>query len=76
MIIYRTKYTYKCLELLQTNQFINVNYDPKKSIQARTQRLLRKFKTRMSQKQYYQYFTQQVLLLENLENSHNPQITA
>ena len=56
MLINRTKYTNKCLEILETNQFTNLNHDPTKSVEEKTQRLLRKFKSKLSQKEYYQLY--------------------
>ena len=52
----RTKYTNKCLEILETNQFIKLNHDPAKSVEGKIQWLLRKFKSRLSQKEYYQTY--------------------
>ena len=49
----RTKYTDKCLELLQTNQFMKLNHDPTKPIEGKIQRILRKVKNRLSSKEYY-----------------------
>ena len=49
----RTKYTNRCLEILETNQFTKLNHDPTKSVEEMIQRLLRKFKSRLSQKEYY-----------------------
>ena len=40
----RTKYTYKCLELLQTNKIMKLNHDLTKSIEGKIQRILRKAK--------------------------------
>ena len=52
----RNKYTGKCLELLQTNQFMKLNHDPTKSIEGKIQRMLRKVKNRLSSKEYYQLY--------------------
>ena len=52
----RTKYNYKCLELLQTDQFIILNHDPTKSIEGKIQRIMRKLKNRLSSKEYYQLY--------------------
>ena len=52
----RAKYTNKCLELLQTNQFIKLNHDSTKLIKGKIQHLLRKFKNRLSSKEYYQLY--------------------
>ena len=46
----KIKYTNKCLETLVTNRFTNLNHDPK------IQRLLRKFKSRLSQKECYKLY--------------------
>ena len=48
--------TNKCLEILETNQFTKLNHNPTKSVEVKIQRLLRKPKSRMSQKQYYQLY--------------------
>ena len=48
----RTKYTNKCLKILETNQFTKLNHDPTKSVEGKIQRFLRKFKSRLSQKEY------------------------
>ena len=52
----RAKYTTKCLELLQTNQFIKLNHDSTKSIKGKIQHLSRKFKNRLSWKECYQLY--------------------
>ena len=39
----RTKYRNKSLEILETNQFIKFNHDPTKSVEGKIQRLLKKF---------------------------------
>ena len=52
----RAKYTEKCFELLQTNQFIKLNHDLTKSIEGKIQGILRKFKNRLSSKEYYQLY--------------------
>ena len=52
----RTKYTDKCLELLQMNQFMKLNHDPGKSIEGKIQLILRKVKNRLSSKEYYQLY--------------------
>ena len=52
----KAKYTYKCLEILETNQFTKLNHDPTKSVEGKIQTLLRKFKYRLSQKEYYQIY--------------------
>ena len=52
----RTKYTDKCLELLQTNQFTKLNHDQTKSVEGEIQRILRKVKNRLSSNEYYQLY--------------------
>ena len=52
----RTKYTDKCLELLQTNQFMKLNHDPNKPIEGKIQRILRKVKKKLSFTEYYQSY--------------------
>ena len=44
----RTKYTNKCSEIPETNQFIKLHHDPTKSVEGKLQHLLRKFKSRLS----------------------------
>ena len=44
------KYTNKCQELLQTDHFIKLNHDPTKSIEGKIQQLLRRFKSKLSQR--------------------------
>ena len=56
VIIDKSKYTTKCLELLQTNNFSKLKHDPTKSFENKTQRTLRKLKTRLSTQQYYQLY--------------------
>ena len=50
----RTKYTDKCLELLQTDRFVKLNHDSTKSIKGKLQCILRKVRNRLSSMQYYQ----------------------
>ena len=42
----RSKYTEKCLNTLQNEQFTKLKHDPTKSIKNKIQRELRKLKTR------------------------------
>ena len=56
VIIDKSKYTAKCLELLQTNKFSKLKYDPTKSFENKIQRTLRKLKTRLSTQQYCQLY--------------------
>ena len=43
----KTKYTNKCLEILEANQFTKLNHDPTKSFEGKIQQLSRKFKSRL-----------------------------
>ena len=54
VIIDKSKYTTKCLELLQTNKFSKLKYDPTKSFENKIHRIFGKLKTRLSTEQYYQ----------------------
>ena len=49
MLMGRTKYKNKCVEILETNQFIKLNHDPTKSVGGTIQRLFRMFKSILSQ---------------------------
>ena len=44
----RSKYTAKCLNILQTEQFTKLRHDPTKSIVNKIQRELRKLKRRLT----------------------------
>ena len=56
VIIDKSKYIAKCLELLQTNQFSKLKHDATKSFKNKIQHTLRKLKTRLSTQQYYQLY--------------------
>ena len=56
MLMDRIKCIKKCLDLLQINQFIKLNHDPTNSVGGKIQRLSRKFKSRLSRKQYYELY--------------------
>ena len=56
VIIDKSKYTAKCLELLQTNKFSKLKHDPTKSFENKIQRTLRKLNKRLSTQQYYQLY--------------------
>ena len=56
VIIDKSKYMAKSLELLQTNNFSKLKHDPTKSFENKIQRTLRKLKTRSSTQQYYQLY--------------------
>ena len=45
VIMDKAKYQEKCLALLNTNQFVKLNRDPTKQIEAKIQRVLRKIKS-------------------------------
>ena len=47
-IMDRGKYTEKCFNLLNTEQFRCLNEDPTKSTEAKTQRTLRKIRTTLT----------------------------
>ena len=57
VIIDKSKYTAKYLELLQTNQFLKLKRDPTKSFENKIQRTLRKLKTKLSTEQCYQLYS-------------------
>ena len=52
----RTKYTDRFLELFQTNQFKKLNHNPTNSIEGKMQYILRKLKNTLSSKEYYQLY--------------------
>ena len=56
MLINRNKYTNKYLEILETIQFIKLNHHPTKSFQGKIQQLLRKFQSKLLQKEYFQLY--------------------
>ena len=56
VLIDRTESSTRCLELLQMNQFIRLYHDPTKLIESKIERILRKFKNRLSSKEYYQLY--------------------
>ena len=55
-IIDKSKYTTKCLELLQIHQFLKLKHDLTKSLENKIQRTLRKLKTWLSTQQHYQLY--------------------
>ena len=57
VIIDKSKYTAKCLELLQTNQFLKLKHDPTKPFENKIEHTLRKLKTTLSTQQYYQLYS-------------------
>ena len=56
IIINKLKCTRKCLELLQTNQFLKRKHDPTKLFENKIQRTLTKLKIKLSTHQYYQLY--------------------
>ena len=48
----RMKYTEKCLNLLNTDSFVKLNYDPSKTIEGKIQRSLRKIKNNLTKQEY------------------------
>ena len=48
VVMDRSKYTEKCLNILQTKQFTKLRHDPTKSIENKIQRELRKLKRRLT----------------------------
>ena len=48
VVMDRSKYTEKCLSILQTGQFTKLRHDPTKSIKNKIQWELRKLKTRLT----------------------------
>ena len=56
VVIDRSKYTEKCLNILQTEQFTKLRHDPTKSIESKIQRELRKLKTKLTIQKYRQLY--------------------
>ena len=48
VVMDRSKYTGKCLNILQTEQFSKLRHNPTKSTENKIQRELRKLKTRLT----------------------------
>ena len=51
VVINRIKYTEKCLNLLNTDSFVKLNYDPTKTIEGKIQRPLRKIKNNLTKQE-------------------------
>ena len=51
VVINRIKYTEKCLNLLNTDSFVKLNYDPTKTIEGKIQRSLRKIKNNLTKQE-------------------------
>ena len=56
VIIDKSKYTTKCLELLQANKFSKLKHDPTKSFENKIQHTLKKLKTRIPTQYNYQLY--------------------
>ena len=52
VVIDRTKYTEKCLDLLNTDSFIKLDHDPTKTIEGKIQRSIRKIKNNLTKQEY------------------------
>ena len=52
VIINKGKYTEKCLNLLNSNQFNKLSHDPTKPVENKVKRELQKIKTKLSQQEY------------------------
>ena len=55
-VMNKSKYTEKCLHILQTEQFNKLGHDPTKSTKNKIQRELRKFKTKLTIQEYRQLY--------------------
>ena len=56
VIIDRKRYTYKCLNILNTKQFQKLDRDPTKPREAKIQRAIRKIKSRRSNQEYMRIY--------------------
>ena len=54
VIMNRDKYVEKCLQILNTNQFVKLNPDPTKTTERKVQNVLRKIKSKFSPNEYKQ----------------------
>ena len=52
VVINRMKYTEKCLNLLNTDGLVKLNYDPTKTIEGKIQRSLQKIKNNLTKQEY------------------------
>ena len=52
VILDRTRYTEKCYNIINTNQFVKLDNDPTKTIESKVQRTLRKIKDKMTESEY------------------------
>ena len=51
------KYTEKCLQILNTNQFVKLDSDPTKTTERKVQNILRKIKSKFSPNEYKQLYS-------------------
>ena len=56
VIMNRDKYMEKCLPILNTNQFVELNSDPTKTTKRKLQNVLRKIKSKFSPNEYKQFY--------------------
>ena len=56
MIMNREKYTEKCLEMLNTNQFLKLNSDPTQTAERKVHNVLPKIKSKFSLNEYKQLY--------------------
>ena len=56
MIMNREKYTEKCLQMLNTNQFVKLNSDPTQTTESKVQNVLPKIKSKFSLNEYKQLY--------------------
>ena len=52
VVMDRSKYTVKCLEMLSTKRFTVVEDDPIKTLESKIQRILRKLKSKITDQEY------------------------
>ena len=56
VIMDRGKYTEKCLDLLNSNQFKKLDHDPTKAVENKIKRALRKIKHKLSKQDYIRLY--------------------
>ena len=56
VIMDQHKYTKKCLEMVNTKQFSKTSIDPMKTTEAKTQRVLRKIKSKLTIEEYHRLY--------------------
>ena len=56
VIMNRNKYTEKCLQILNTNQFVKLNSDPTKTTERKVHNVLRKIKSKFVPHEYKQLY--------------------